>query len=228
MNLQLAGPWIKEFIEEFVEEDLEKILRGLQERNRFLECLSESKSHFISGEFAHTIPRLDEAIKINDGHGLAHRMMGYACRASGEYARADAEYGRAIQIDSRDHWAFFGRGEAYLLSGKIEHGVADLDHALRLNSDLVIAYHQRALAYLTKSVRSRPWDHDCIVQAWSDMLEARRLAPKTSGFITPSGSSSLLVCSEVMKTSRRERTSTASSRISPESSRRFLRTRLRI
>src|SRR5713101_6256544 len=81
---------------------------------------------------------------------LAHSVRGDLHREKSEFDLAIEEYNLAIQLDARNHAAYFGRGLIRASKGEFDSALSDYDLAIQSNSGQSAYLSARAQAYYGK------------------------------------------------------------------------------
>lgn len=111
----------------------------------------------------------ERALAAKDPRALEAVLGGDAFLDMGKYDQAIGAYGKAIEFDSDDRFAHFGRGRAWAAKRDYGKAIADYDAAIRINPDFGAALSQRGLAKVTSG------DAD---GALADCSRAAELDPK--------------------------------------------------
>jgi tetratricopeptide (TPR) repeat protein len=110
--------------------------------------------HFFAGEYDEAIADLDRAIELNLGYIEAYAIRGNAYDNAGRFKDALSNYNQALALDPEE-WQvallLVDRGQAYARHGDTEEAIADLERALELGLQPVVAQEAEAiLDYLTR------------------------------------------------------------------------------
>ena len=103
------------------------------------------------GDFRAAIEKWQAIARIMEGSGnddavRACVSVGYLAAENNELERAISAYDAAIQIDPRYALAYFDRGTAKGMLGRLDAAIVDFDEAISINPENVDAYMNRAKA----------------------------------------------------------------------------------
>jgi len=79
---------------------------------------------------------IDQAIRIKPDYVAAYYNRGLALTDKGEYGKAISDFTVVLRVDPKNPIVIYRRGEAYLKSGEIDAGNADLAQATAIKPDI--------------------------------------------------------------------------------------------
>ena len=93
--------------------------------------------------------RITQQFAAEDKIFLANQKVDEGWKLWGEkdFAGAAKLFDEAVQLNSNNAEAYFGRGTAYGYLGQNERAIQDFDKAIELNTNFDVAYYNRGLAY---------------------------------------------------------------------------------
>jgi curved DNA-binding protein CbpA len=110
---------------------------------------------YRSGDLAHAIAKLDEAIRLDPDNAQGYHIRANAWNEMGVFDRAVADYDEAIRIDPNNAAVFHDRSTMWQRKGKFDMALVDLDRAIRLSFADASIYCDRGLVWYEKGRRDR-------------------------------------------------------------------------
>lgn len=107
--------------------------RAIDVKSDFTDALfNRGFTRSILGEYAASLPDIDEAIRQNPGDATLYNLRGNVNTLFGKYWDALEDFDRAIDIDPRYSEAVYNRGITRILSYQSIDGCRDLEESLRM------------------------------------------------------------------------------------------------
>jgi len=104
----------------------------------FKKAFTTGKEAFQSGDYGHVLAHLTKAAEVVPDDAETLSLIGWTYYFTGRYDQALIVLDEAVALDPASHYAFRGRGWAFLQSRAYEKAVNDLTRAL----DLVNPHHR--------------------------------------------------------------------------------------
>ena len=114
----------------------------VQQRNT---CTGRDNNASAAAKLSACVAIIESAREPSSVLAIAHTVRGDAFRTKNEPDRALEDYDQAIQLDSRSHGAYFGRGLLRISKGETEKAIADFDQAIQINPNYAEAFYGRKL-----------------------------------------------------------------------------------
>lgn len=113
---------------------------------------SRGATQFVLGNKKEAFADYKEAIKIKPDYAKAYSLLGFYYLDSEKIPEAMINFTEAIRQDSKSSEAYFGRAAAYNKLGEYQNEIIDLNKAISLNPDDLVAYQALVEAYLRRGV----------------------------------------------------------------------------
>ena len=132
---------------------------------------NRGNAYVEKGDLKAALADFSRALELSPDSAAVWNSRAFVWCSLSNYDAALSDCGRAVQLNAQDANTYITRGNVFSRRGDFPHAVADYSTAIALNSNFVIAYNNRAAAYLGLKQLDK---------AQADILSCERLGGRPS------------------------------------------------